>query len=76
MEYKREANRLKKLTRKAKRKFEKKLAEEVRHNKRAFFRYVNSKLTVRPELSEIQNEMGELVDKDKDICNIIGILAE
>lgn len=44
----------------------------IRHNKRAFFRYVNSKLTVRPEIVEMQNKMGEILDNDKDICTILG----
>ena len=71
-QYKREANLLKKNTRKAKRKYESKLAKQVRHNKRAFYRYVNSKLTVRPELREIQKENGEMVDREDEICNILG----
>ena len=71
MEYKKETNLLKKQTRVAKRLYEKKIAKEVRHNKRQFYRYVNSKLTVRPEISEMQNELGELVDSDKEICNIL-----
>ena len=70
--YRKEVNLLKKCTRQAKRLYEKKLAEGVRHNKRAFFRYVNSKLTVRPEITEIQNEIGELIDADGEICSIIG----
>ena len=72
VEYKKETNLLKKATRRAKRKYERKLAKQVRYNKRAFFRYVNSKLTVRPELREIQNENGVMVDKEEDICNILG----
>ena len=71
-EYKKESNEMKKQARKAKREYEKKLAREIRHNKRAFFRYVNSKLTVRPEISQMQNELGDLVDNDKDICSILG----
>ena len=63
---------MKKQSRKAKREYEKRLAREIRHNKRAFFRYVNSKLTVRPEISQMRNELGELVDNDKDMCNILG----
>ena len=71
-EYKREAEMFKKLSRKAKRIHENRLARGVTHkNKRAFFRHVNSKLTVRPEITEIKNEMGTLVDKDKDIANAI-----
>ena len=71
MDYKKETNILKKQSRMAKRVYEKKLAKEVRQNKRQFFRYVNSKLTVRPEISEMKNERGELVDNNKDICNIL-----
>ena len=70
--YKNETKKLKKDVRKAKRKYERKLAKQVRHNRRAFYRYVNSKLTVRPELTEIQNENGQLVDKEEEICNILG----
>ena len=71
MEYKKETVLLKKQTRVAKRLYEKKLAKEVRQNKRQFYRYVNSKLTVRPEISEMQNELGVLMDRDTDICNIL-----
>ena len=35
---------MKKQARKAKREYERRLARKIRHNKRAFFRYVNSKL--------------------------------
>ena len=71
-EYKKETNDLKKQARKAKRIFEKRLAKGARHNKKAFFRYVNSKLTVRPEISELQKENGDLVDKDNEICDTLG----
>ena len=70
-EYKKEAELLKKNARQAKRAYEKKIAKEVRGNKRQFFRYVNSKLTVRPEITAMQNEAGELIDNDKEICNIL-----
>ena len=71
-EYKRETSVFKKQTRKAKRAYEKKLAKGIRNNKRVFFRYVNSKLTVRPEITEMRNELGELFGNDKDICDILG----
>ena len=29
-------------------------------------------MTVRPEMSEMQNETGNLVDNDGEICNILG----
>ena len=71
-EYRKDANRLSSESRKAKRAFEKSLAMNIRDNKRAFFRYVNSKLTVRPEIVEMRDENGTLFDNDKDICNILG----
>ena len=67
-----ETNLFKKYSRIAKRNFERKIARGVRHNKRAFYKYVNSKLTVRPEIREMQNDLGELVDIDSEICNILG----
>ena len=70
-EYKKEADLLKKNARQAKRAYEKKIAKEASGNKRQFFRYVNSKLTVRPEITSMQNDIGELVDNDKEICNIL-----
>ena len=33
---------------------------------------MNSKLTVRLEITEIQKENGELANKSEDICNIFG----
>ena len=70
--YKRKADLFKKKARQAKRLYEKRLAKGVRQNKKAFFRYVNSKLTVRPEITEIQNENGTLVDNVEEITNIMG----
>ena len=71
-QYRRETNKLKKNTRKARRKYERKIAKESKTNKRAFFRYVNSKLTVRPEITAMKNKQGTLVDDDKEMTNIIG----
>ena len=69
--YRNRAKLFKKRARQAKRLYEKRLAKGVRHNKRSFFRYVNSKLTVRPEITEIQNENGKLIDTDKGISNLM-----
>ena len=69
--YKRKADLFKKKARQAKRLYEKRLAKGVRHNRRAFFRYVNSKLTVRPEITEMKNEDGRLIDNDEGITSIM-----
>ena len=71
-DYKKVAKKFKKKVRQSKRVYEKNLAKDVRYKKRSFFKYVNSKLTVRPEITEIQNEEGVLVDNDKGICDILG----
>ena len=71
-EYKKRTANLKDNTRKAKRKYERKLAKEARQNKRAFFRYVNSKLTVRPELNEIRKENGEMANVVGEVCDTMG----
>ena len=71
-EYKEERNRLKYHIRKTKRTFEKKIAEEARHNKRAFYKYVNSRLTVRPEITQVIDGEGKFVESDKEIGDVIG----
>ena len=70
--YREERNKLSKQIRKAKRTYEKKIADEARHNKRAFFKYVNSKLTVRPEITQIKKEDGLYAESDKEIGDAIG----
>ena len=70
--YRKEANKLKKNTRKARRIYERKVALDSKSNKKAFFRYVNSKLTVRPEITALKNKQGSLVEEDKEMTNIIG----
>ena len=71
-EYRREADVFKRQARQAKRIYEKRLSKGARHNKKAFFRYVNSKLTVRPEITEMLKENGELEDNERNICGILG----
>ena len=69
-EYKKEAKKFKNVSRKVRRAHVRRLAKGVSHtNKKAFFKYVNDKLTVRPEITEIRNEQGILVDGDRDIAN-------
>ena len=67
-----EGNKLKKFTRKARKIYERKLTIESKTNKRAFFRYVNTKLTIRPEITAMKNKQGVLVEEDKEMTNIIG----
>lgn len=66
-----ERNKLKNNIRKAKRTYEKNIAQDARHNKRAFFKYVNSKLTVRPEITQIKMDDGSFAESDKEISDAI-----
>ena len=70
-EYKKQRDKLKKKIRKAKRLFERKIAKNSGKNRRAFFKYVNSKLTVRPEITAIKGDDGQLKENDADICEAI-----
>lgn len=70
--YKEERNKLCKQIRKAKRSYEAKIAEGARHNKRAFYKYIKSKLTVRPEITQIRKEDGLYAESDKEIGDEMG----
>ena len=70
-EYKKERDKLRRNIRKAKRLFERNIAKNSGKNKRSFFKYVNSRLTVRPEITTIKNEFGQQLENDKDICEVI-----
>ena len=52
--------------RKSRRLHEKKIASNARQNKRSFFRYVNSRLTVRPEILAMKTVNNTIVE-DIDI---------
>ena len=54
--YVKERNAASKVERDERRAFEKRLAKEIGLNRRGFFKYVNSKLTVRPKISALINE--------------------
>ena len=69
-EYVKERNKACRVERDERRAHEKKLAEEVGTNRRGFFKYVNSRLTVRPEISALLNSDGELVHDEKEMANV------
>ncbi|CAL4234819.1 unnamed protein product [Meganyctiphanes norvegica] len=69
-EYVRERNDASRIERDERRAYEKRLAKEIGVNKRGFFKYVNSKLTVRPEISALIRENGEIIHDEKEMSNI------
>ena len=68
--YVRKRNAASKVERDERRAFEKRLAKEIGLNRRGFFKYVNSKLTVRPKISALINENGEMIHDDKEMCDL------
>ena len=68
--YVKERNAASKVERDERRAFEKRLAKEIGLNRRGFFKYVNSKLTVRPKISALRNENGEMIHDDKEMCDL------
>ena len=70
-EYKKERNKLRKNIRKARRLFERNIAKNAGKNKRSFFKYVNSRLTVRPEITAIKGVNGQQLENDADISETL-----
>ena len=69
--YRNHRDRLRKVIRQSRRLFEKKIAGNARHNKRVFFKYVNSRLTVRPEIMAMKTIENKIVEEDGDIAETI-----
>ena len=69
-EYVKERNKASRVERDERRAYEKRLAKEVGLNRRGFFKYVNSKLTVRPEISALIDVNGEIKHEEKELANI------
>ena len=69
-DYVKERNKTCKIERDEKRAYEKRLAKEVGLNRRGFFKYVNSRLTVRPEISTLIDENGDIKHEERELANI------
>ena len=68
--YRRDRDKLSLNIRKEKRLYEGKIAKNARGNKKAFFKYVNSRLTVRPEITALRTSENTIVEEDKDIVEV------
>ena len=69
-DYVKERNKTSRVERDEKRAYEKRLAKEVGLNRRGFFKYVNSKLTVRPEISALIDPNREMKHDEREMANI------
>ena len=71
LDYKKESCKVRKNIRKARRLYERKIAKNAGKNKKAFFKYVKSKLTVRPEITAMKGENGQQLEDDKGISETL-----
>ena len=62
VEFTKERNNLRKLTRQLRREFEHKLAKEVKKNPKSFWNYVNSRLKCRTRIDDIEKADGTLTE--------------
>ena len=60
-----------KIIRTAKRKFERKLAKNIKKNPRQFYSHLNSKTKLRAQVGPLQNEEGEQISDSQGMCNIL-----
>ena len=65
--YRKHRDHLRSTIRKSRRSHERKIAENSRTNKRGFFKYVNSRLTVRPEIMAMKTVDNIIVEEDIEI---------
>jgi hypothetical protein len=68
IEYKRVSNKAVKEYRKAKRKFEKKLVNNIRNNPKSFYSYVRSKSRTKDAVGPVVDRNGQMVDDDLQMC--------
>ena len=68
IEYKRVSNKAVKEYRKAKRKFEKKLVNNIKTNPKSFYSYVRSKSRTKDAVGPVLDSNGQLIDNDVQMC--------
>ena len=69
--YNRCRNRLRGLTRRLRREFESRLIADLRVNPKAFWKYTNSRLKVKPWVGDLRNSAGTLVTDDQTKASVL-----
>ena len=57
--------------RKARKKFEHKLALEIKRNPKSFYRYVRSKAKSKERVGPLKDSAGNVIDDDSEMCNML-----
>ena len=69
--YKRALNKSTKEVRKAKKKFERKLAKNIKSDPKAFYKYARSKMKVKDRVGPLEDENGEVITDDKKSAELL-----
>ena len=62
---------MKKRTRKTKREYEKDMAKNIKHNSKAFFKYIRGKEQVRTSVGPLRNNTGRVVSDESEMAGLL-----
>ena len=62
---------VKKITRQAKRGYEKDMAKNIKHNSKAFFQYIRGKEQVKTSLGPLRNGTGRVVSDESEMAGLL-----
>ena len=62
---------VKKITRQAKREYEKDMAQNIKHNSKAFFKYIRRKEQVRTSAGPLRNSTGRVVSEESEMAGLL-----
>jgi len=57
--------------RKARKKFERKLAVDIQSNPKSFYRYVRSKAKSKERVGPLKDSTGKIIDNDSKMCDVL-----
>ena len=60
-----------KISRKAKREYEKDMAKNIKHNSKAFFNYIRGKEQVRTSVGPMRNSTGRVVRDESEMAGLL-----
>ena len=69
--YQSKQRQVKKITRQAKREDEKDMAKNIKHNSKAFFKYIRGKEQVRTRVGPLRNSTGRVVREESEMAGLL-----
>ena len=69
--YRSQQRQVKKITRQAKREYEKDMAKNIKHNSKAFFKYIRGKEQVRASAGPLRNSTRRVVSEESEMAGLL-----